>query len=143
MCKLVFASLIGTGGIILCGHAQEVPQSGNSAKSATLVYSKAEEVTTTPKVIFAPDPEFPDKARHKKLSGNCVLSIVVDAEGKTQNVQVVKSIADSVNPKFKSIAREMDENAVKAVQQYRFEPATKLGKPVPYKTSVEVNYRIY
>jgi hypothetical protein len=55
-------------------------------------------------------------------------------------VQVVKSIADSLNPKFKSIAREMDENAVKAVQQYRFEPATKQGKPVPYKASVEVNY---
>jgi hypothetical protein len=34
-----------------------------------------------PKVLYAPDPEFSEKARSKKLGGTCILSTLVDADG--------------------------------------------------------------
>jgi TonB family protein len=96
-----------------------------------------------PKVLYAPDPESSDKARSKKLGGSCVLCTLVDAEGKPHDVQIVKSVAEGVKPKQRSAALSLDESAVKAVQQYRFQPVTMQGKPVPYKVNIEVAFNIY
>jgi TonB family protein len=96
-----------------------------------------------PNLVFAPDPEFTDKARRKRLGGTVVLSLTVDVAGKPQDVRVSRSLAEDVSKKLKSIALGLDENAVNAVKQYRFEPAEFRGKPVPVETTVEVQYRIY
>jgi TonB family protein len=96
-----------------------------------------------PKVLYAPDPEFSDKARSKKLGGTCVLSTLVDTEGKPHDVQIVKSVAEGVKPKQRPAALSLDEDAVKAVNQYRFQPATMQGKPVSYRVKIEVNFRVY
>jgi TonB family protein len=98
---------------------------------------------SAPKLIFAPDPEFTDKARRKKLGGMLVVSLTVDAAGKPQDVHVSRSMAEGLSKKLRPIALGLDENAVKAVKEYRFEPATFQGKPVPVETAVEVNFRIY
>jgi TonB family protein len=98
---------------------------------------------TAPKLVFAPDPEFTDKARRKKLGGTLVVSLTVDAAGKPQDVRVSRSLAEGVSRKLRPIAQGLDENAVKAVKEYRFEPAEFQGKPVPVETSVEINYRIF
>jgi hypothetical protein len=45
--------------------------------------------------------------------------------------------------KLQSAAHEWDENAVSAVKRYRFAPATDYGRPVPFETKVEVNFRLY
>jgi protein TonB len=37
----------------------------------------------------------------------------------------------------------LDENAVAAVKQYRFKPATENGKPVAVYLNVEVNFEIF
>jgi TonB family protein len=37
----------------------------------------------------------------------------------------------------------LDEQALAAVTQYKFKPATLQGKPVPVEVSIEVNFRIY
>jgi len=37
----------------------------------------------------------------------------------------------------------LDEKALQAVSQYRFQPATKDGKPVPAKINVEVMFKLY
>jgi TonB family protein len=98
---------------------------------------------SAPKLIFAPDPEFTDKARRKRLEGTVVLSLTVDAAGKAQDVRVSRSLAEGVSKKLRPIALGLDDCAVNAVRQYRFEPAEFQGKPVPVETAVEVNYRIY
>ncbi len=104
---------------------------------------KPEDGFVGPRVIYARDPEFTDKARSKKLDGTCVLSMLVDAQGLPQDVRIVKSLADGRNPKLRKAALSLDQSAVKAAQQYRFEPATLKGKPVPYRLNVEVAFRIY
>jgi periplasmic protein TonB len=98
---------------------------------------------SAPKLLFAPDPEFTDQARHKRVSGVVVVSLTVDAAGNPQNVRVARSMAEDVSKKYKKIAVGLDDNAVAAVKQYRFEPAQFQGKPVPVEIQVRINFRIY
>jgi protein TonB len=98
---------------------------------------------TAPKLLFAPDPEFTDEARHKRVEGVTVVSLTVDASGNPQDVRVARSMAEDVNKKFKHAAMGLDQNAVEAVKQYRFQPGQFQGKPVPVEIQVSVNFRIY
>ena len=72
-----------------------------------------------------------------------VVSLTVDAAGKPQDVRVLRSLAEGVSKKLRPVALGLDENAVKTVKEYRFEPAEFQGKPVPVETTVEIDYRIY
>ncbi|HET6218191.1 MAG TPA: M56 family metallopeptidase [Acidobacteriaceae bacterium] len=87
---------------------------------------------SAPKLIFAPDPEFTEKARKSKYQGICVISTIVDAQGKPTRVQVVRHLGMG-----------LDKKAVEAVKQYKFEPATRFGKPVAVEVNIEVNFRLY
>ncbi|MBB5345830.1 energy transducer TonB [Tunturibacter empetritectus] len=96
-----------------------------------------------PKLIFSVEPEFSEKARKKKIHGNCVVSLIVRTDGTTTDIHVAKSIADTVPMKEREAALTLDENAVRVVPQYRFTPATYRGTPVPYRMTVEVNFMIF
>jgi TonB family protein len=61
-----------------------------------------------------------------------VLWLVVDANGLPQNIKVQRALGMG-----------LDEEAVKAVKRWRFQPATKDGEPVPVMINVEVNFRLY
>jgi bla regulator protein blaR1 len=87
---------------------------------------------SAPKLVYAPDPEFTEKARRAKYQGVCVISTVVDAQGNPTQVQVVRRLGMG-----------LDKKAVEAVKQYKFEPGTRLGKPVAVEVKIEVNFRIY
>jgi TonB family protein len=106
------------------------------------IYHAGDEITP-PKLIFSVEPEFSEKARKKKIRGDCFVSLIVRTDGTTTDIHVTKSIADSVSKKEQEAALTLDENAVKVVAQYRFTPATYRGKPVPYRTTVVVNYMIF
>jgi TonB family protein len=43
----------------------------------------------------------------------------------------------------RALGMGLDEKAVEAVRQWRFEPAKKDGHPVPVMINVEVNFRLY
>ena len=60
------------------------------------------------------------------------MSVTIDANGMPQNVRVARSFIPS-----------LDVKAVEAINQYRFKPAMKDGKPVPVMITVEVNFRLY
>ncbi len=85
-----------------------------------------------PQLIYSVDPEFSDEARRAKFQGVCVVSLVVDAQGNPQRVQVVRHLGMG-----------LDQKAVAAVTQYRFKPATLQGRAVAVEVNVEVNFRIY
>jgi TonB family protein len=87
---------------------------------------------TAPKPTYAPDPEYSEEARKAKYQGTCVLWLVVDADGLPQKIKVQRALGMG-----------LDEEAIKAVQRWRFQPATKDGQPVPVMINVEVNFRLY
>jgi TonB family protein len=121
------------------GQSQVAPQQNPDASGK---YHVGDGVSP-PKLLYAPDPEYTDQARRKRLQGKIVLSLTVDTKGKPQDVRVLHSLAETVDKKLQAAAVSLDEKAVTAVKQYRFDPALFQGKPVSVETTVEVNYRIY
>jgi periplasmic protein TonB len=87
---------------------------------------------SAPIVIYSVDPEFSDAARRAKYQGVCVLSLIVDAQGNPQNIQVVRALGMG-----------LDEKAIEAAKQYKFKPAYFHGHPVASLINLEVNFRIY
>jgi len=87
---------------------------------------------SAPRAIFKPDPEYSPEARQAKYQGTVVVSVIVGADGKAHAVHVERSLGMG-----------LDEKAVEAVRQWRFEPALKDGKPVAVAVSVEVNFHLY
>jgi TonB family protein len=59
------------------------------------------------------------------------LSIVVDASGNPQNVQVVQSLDPG-----------LDQGAIEAVQGWKFQPGLKDGKPVAVRVTIQVNFQL-
>jgi TonB family protein len=85
-----------------------------------------------PKVLYQPQPEFSDEARKNKYQGNVVLKVIVGTDGRTHEISVLRSLGMG-----------LDEKAIEAVRQWRFEPGTKDGVPVPVEVAVEVNFHLY
>jgi TonB family protein len=85
-----------------------------------------------PRCIACPDPSYSDQARSAKVSGIVLLHLIITAEGHTANIQVQRSLGYG-----------LDEEAVKAVGNWRFRPAVGLdGNPVPVWTDIEADFRI-
>jgi protein TonB len=87
---------------------------------------------SAPKVVYDPDPEYSEEARKAKYQGTVVLWLVVAPDGHPQQIRVQRSLGMG-----------LDEKAMEAVRQWRFEPAKKDGQPVPVMINVEVNFRLY
>jgi TonB family protein len=82
-----------------------------------------------PRAIYRPDPEYTDKARKKKISGTVVLSLTVGTDGRAHDIKVSKPLGYG-----------LDENAVKAVQSWKWEPALEEGTPIESKVNVTVSF---
>jgi TonB family protein len=87
---------------------------------------------SAPVLIYSVDPEFSDEARRAKYQGICVVSLIVDAQGNPQKIEIARALGMG-----------LDEKAIEAVKQYKFKPAYFKGRPVPVIINVEVNFRIY
>lgn len=118
--------------MLSCGVIAAQEKSDNSAQSADndTVYEPGNDLTP-PKGVYTPNPEYSEKARKKKISGTVVVELVVTADGKVRDVKVTKSLEPS-----------LDQQAIAAVQTWKFKPATKDGKPVAVHIHAEVTFRI-
>ena len=76
--------------------------------------------------------EYTNPAREAKINGICIIQLIVDSYGLPQNPRVVRSLD-----------KGLDQNALKAVRQYRFKPAMKGDQPVAVMITVEVNFKLY
>ncbi len=87
---------------------------------------------SAPKALYAPDPEYSEEARKAKYQGTVVLWMVVGADGRAQQIRIQRSLGMG-----------LDEKAIEAVRQWKFEPAKLNGQAVPVQINVEVNFRLY
>jgi TonB family protein len=92
-----------------------------------------------PKPAHMVNATFTDEARRlakkqhqKPFEAISWVRLVVDAQGNPQNICVLKPAGFG-----------LDGQAVKAAAQYKFEPATKDGTPIPARITMEVNFRLY
>jgi TonB family protein len=87
---------------------------------------------TAPRAIQTAPPEYSEAARKVRYQGTCVLDLVVNAEGRPEQIKVDRAIGLG-----------LDAKAVDAVSQWKFQPAMKDGVPVAASIKVEVNFHLY
>ena len=96
------------------------------------IFRAGEDGVSAPQLISKVEPEYSQQARQAKHQGIVVLSLVVGPDGRTRGIHVARSLGMG-----------LDEKAIEAVRQWRFEPAMKDGRPVPVAVEVEVSFRLF
>lgn len=87
--------------------------------------------TIPAKPISQERPEYPVAMRRFGLRGQVLIDFTVDTSGKVQNAVIFQSD----NPAF-------DEPALKALREWKFQPATRDGKPVEVKQRVPIIFQL-
>ena len=86
---------------------------------------------SAPAVLYKVEPEYSEEARRAKLQGTVIISVLIDTSGHAVSMRVVRELG-----------LELDEKAMEAINQWRFKPGTKDGKPVIVRCTIEVNFRL-
>jgi TonB family protein len=94
------------------------------------VYKIGQDVSA-PSVISKVEPQYTPEARDAKIEGTVTLQVVISAAGAAEDFNVTRSLDPG-----------LDANAITAVSQWRFKPATKEGKPVAVFATIEVTFHL-
>ena len=86
---------------------------------------------SAPEAISKVDPAYPQDLMHDRVEGTVVLYAVIHADGSVGDVKVLEGFDDRLN-----------ENARKALEQWRFRPGTKDGMPVDIEAVVRVPFKV-
>jgi TonB family protein len=84
-----------------------------------------------PILVSKLEPEYTEEARIAKYDGSVLLSVEVGADGIVRNIRVMRGLGLG-----------LDQKAVEAVRQWRFEPGTENGHAVTVAAHIEVNFRL-
>jgi len=88
---------------------------------------------TQPACAYCPYPTYTDEARHGKVQGSVTLAVLVGADGRAQDVRMVKGIGFG-----------LDERAVETVRGWKFVPARDGAKrAVAAWVTVEAVFRLF
>ncbi len=86
-----------------------------------------------PRVIHEVKPEYTPAALQAKIQGGVWLDVVVDADGSVGTVDVTQSLDAEYG---------LDDAAVDAAKQWRFEPGRKDGVAVPVQVTLEMRFTL-
>ncbi len=81
--------------------------------------------------ISGPDPRYPEIARRARIEGTVVVEAIVNKQGLVEQAKVARGLGWG-----------LDEAAVNAIQQWRFDPATLGGEPVDVFYLLRVNFSV-
>jgi TonB family protein len=118
--------------VVAMGCAFGVMAGTAASQDTTAVYTPGQSVVA-PRLVREVKPQYTAEARAKKIQGRIELDAVVLEDGTVGDVKVTQSL-DAVYG--------LDEEAVKAMKQWVFEPGQKDGKPVPVRVNVEMTFNL-
>ncbi len=84
-----------------------------------------------PVVVHRVDPEYPESARRARVSGEVVLKILVEADGRVSSVEVEEGLPMGLS-----------ESASSAVERWVYAPARVEGKPVAVYSRARVRFSL-
>jgi TonB family protein len=82
-------------------------------------------------ILGKPTPAYTDEARALKLEGEVVLEVEFCARGNIKVLRVVKGLGHG-----------LDESATRAAEAIRFKPAQSNGRPVDFRSTVHIVFRL-
>jgi protein TonB len=104
-----------------------VTESGVEAAASSEVITEAE-----PLYKMNPEPPYPKMARKRGYQGTVLLSVLVNIEGRVENLWVFESSGYNI----------LDNAALEAVKKWIFEPGRQGDKPVDMWVEVPVKFEI-
>ena len=87
---------------------------------------------TPPRAIHSPPPEYSEEARKGNIEGTAVLGAIVGVDGHPYDIHVVRYLGHG-----------LDEQAIKALRKWTFEPGTSDGAPVPVLINVQMDFHLH
>jgi protein TonB len=88
---------------------------------------------SAPRLIAEVKPRYTGEALRRMIRGTVVLEAVVTADGCTSQIRVVKSLDRG----------GLDEEAILAVTQWRFEPGRLAGAPVDVLVTILIDFSVW
>lgn len=82
-------------------------------------------------ILSKPVPIYTDEARSKRIEGEVLLEVVLEASGKLRVLKVVRGLGHG-----------LDDAAVRAAEQIRFKPALKDGQPSDSTAVVHIIFQL-
>ncbi len=86
---------------------------------------------SAPRLVSRVEPQYTEEARLARLEGVAVYSIEIQPNGMPANIQMLRGVGLG-----------LDQEGIRAILQWRFEPGTKDGTPVPVQAQIEVNWKL-
>ena len=86
-----------------------------------------------PRVVKSVPPAYTPEAIRARIEGKVVLGAVVKDDGTVGDVTIVRSLDATYG---------LDEQAIKALNQWTFEPGTLKGKAVAVRVRVEMDFNL-
>jgi protein TonB len=80
--------------------------------------------------VFRAQPVYPQEAKDARVEGVVRLAVVIDANG------AVTSVSVDYGPEA------LQQAAIDAVNQWRFQPAKKDGEPISATAKIDINFRL-
>jgi protein TonB len=119
----------GVIGGVLGGLANGVPPPPTTATAeGPRVPVRVGGTVKPPRLLFAPEPDYPVLARQAKLSGTVIIEAIIDEHGNVKGMQVV-----SGHPL-------LIPSALSAVSRRKYEPTILDGEPTPIDLRVEIRF---
>jgi TonB family protein len=84
---------------------------------------------TPPRLVHQVQPKPDAGTKGFRISGTVLIGLIVSSQGMPVNVHVDRSVD-----------KDIDQSAMDAVKEWRFDPARKEGKPVAVKVTVEIRF---
>jgi TonB family protein len=86
---------------------------------------------TAPTLIYKVEPAYSEWAKRQGIEGTVTMQAVIAPDGTVSELRVLRSL----DP-------DLDQKAIEAVRQWRFQPGMKDGQPVPVAARIEVTFRL-
>ena len=117
--------------IAVLALAAAVPAIGSAPQGAEgPVYTVTDGVSASV-VVKQVKPQYTAEARRAKVEGTVILEAIVETDGTVGDVSVTKGLEPG-----------LDEQAVKALRLWRFEPGKKDGKAVRVRITLEMTFTL-
>ena len=85
---------------------------------------------SAPRLVYKVEPEYTQEALNARRSGTVLIGLVVTRDGLPIDVHELRQ----------KIGFGLDEKAIEAVKQWRFEPGKKSGEPVAVEVTVTATF---
>ncbi|MGD0741136.1 MAG: energy transducer TonB [Terracidiphilus sp.] len=116
--------------LVTCSPAPGIGSSGDSNPQTPDPY-RLPPGAKPPVAIHMPPAQFSAEASAEHFQSAVIVSTIVNEDGLPTDVRLVRGAGHG-----------LDENAIAAVSQYRFQPATINGKPIATRITIEIDFKL-